>query len=365
MKIFILANNSGGLYDFRGDLINKLAENNEVIASTPDEENLKSEIEALGCKLLETSVERRGMNPIKDLSLLKKYIKMLKKIKPDLVLTYTIKPNVYGCIACRMLHIPYAANITGLGTAFQNPGMLRTLVTMMYKVSLKKAKVVFFENSSNKQILVDGKMVKESQTCVLNGAGVNLERFECKPYPEEKEQIRFLFMGRVMKEKGVDELLYAMDKLNKDGVNCTLDMLGFYEDDYEPIINQYKEVGWLNYHGYQDDVKPFIENCHCFVLPSYHEGMANTNLECAAIGRPIITSNIPGCKEAVIDEKTGFLAEVQNAESLYEKMKDFCQLDWQTRADMGQKARQHMIDVFDKQKVVSKTIEELFRGIKC
>lgn len=358
MKILILTNFDLGLYQFRKELIAELLKENQVVISLPYGELVDKLVE-LGCKFVDTPMERRGMNPVTDFSLFLRYKKLLKDEKPDLVITYTIKPNVYGGFACRCLKIPYAANITGLGTAFQKKGMLRTLVTTMYKVSLKKAKTVFFENSENMQIFLDEQIIRKEQACLLNGAGVNLEHYSLLEYPTDCDTTRFLFIGRVMQEKGIEELFAAMKKLRADGDNCVLDVLGGYEEDYADIMKQYESEGWLFYHGYQEDVRPFIEKCHCFVLPSWHEGMANTNLECAASGRPLITSNIAGCKEAVIDGKSGFLAEKQNVDSLYQAIKRFITLSYEERKSMGIVGRTHMEDVFDKEKVVQATLERL------
>lgn len=355
MKVLVLANSSMGLYSFRSELLSTLLINNEVIIATPDNGSL-DKLKKLGCKTIILNIDRRGINPKTDFSLLLNYKKIIKKVKPDLVITYTIKPNIYGGLVCRLLRIPYAVNITGLGTAFQKQGALRTLVTTMYKVSLKKAKVVFFENCENQQLFIDEKIVPENKTCLLNGAGVNLEHYSYQDYPMDTDEIRFLFVGRVMKEKGINELFKAMRMLRKTGLNCTLDVLGGYEENYEDIIHRFENEGWLHYHGYQEDVRPFIKNCHCFVLPSWHEGMANTNLESAATGRPVITTNIHGCLEAVVDGESGFLCEKKNAVSLYNVMKRFIKLMPSQRRDMGIVGRKHMEDKFDKRRVVNNTI---------
>lgn len=357
-KVLILANNDVGLYQFRQELIAELLKKNKIYISLPYGDMIEP-LKKKGCKFIDTPVDRRGLNPIKDMELFIYYMELLKKVKPDLVITYTIKPNIYGSLACELLGIPYAVNITGLGTAFQKKGALRALVTMMYKVSLRKAKVVFFENCENQQIFIDEKIVPENKTCLLNGAGVNLEKYTYIDYPTDRQPVRFLFIGRVMREKGVNELFKAMRMLRKDGVNCSLDVVGGYEENYESIIRRFEKEGWLNYHGFQDDVRPFIANCHCFVLPSWHEGMANTNLECAASGRPVITSYIHGCLEAVVEGKNGFLCEKQNARSLYEVMKKFAELPVEDWAEMGKFGREHMVEVFDKRKVVAKTISHL------
>jgi galacturonosyltransferase len=265
---------------------------------------------------------------------------------------------VYGGFACRQLGIKYAVNITGLGTAFQNKGILRNFVILLYKVGLKKAKVVFFENEENRQVFIKEGIVSEKKTCLLMGAGVNLEHYCVTDYPKGDE-IKFLFVGRVMKEKGIDELIDAMKRLRQERIACSLDVLGFYEEDYKSKLEQCESEGWLHYHGYQKDVRPYIDACHCFVLPSWHEGMANTNLESAASGRPVITSNIHGCLEAVEDGVSGLLCEPKNADSLYAVMRKFCALTYEERRTMGLAGRSRMEKLFDKKKVVGKTIEAL------
>lgn len=358
MKILILANCSGGLYRFRGKLISKLLENHEVYASVPNSGSL-DELQQLGCKVVQTNIDRRGINPVTDIRLAAAYYRLIRRLAPDLVVTYTIKPNVYGGMVCRLLRVPYGANITGLGTAFQKKGALRMLVTHMHRMALKKAKAVFFENSGNLTFMVSEKIVDPRRCCLLSGAGVDLQHFSVKEYPADETPVRFLFVGRVMKEKGVEELFAAMEQLRKDGLDCTLDVLGGFEEDYEAAIQAGQAANWLRYHGYVKDVRPFIENSHCFVLPSWHEGMANTNLECAAMGRPIITSDIPGCKEAVIENISGLLCEPKNTQSLYAAMKAFCALPNAQRAAMGQAGRAHMEEVFDKKKVVAQTMKGL------
>lgn len=358
MKILVLANNDVGLYQFRRELLLKLLEQHKVYISLPDGDLVRS-LELMGCTFIDTSVDRRGINPLNDFRLFMYYCKMLRNIKPELVITYTIKPNVYGGTACRVVHIPYAVNITGLGTAFQNPGALRRLVTAMYKIALKGARTVFFENAENRRVLLDEHIVKASQTCLLNGAGVNLEHYAMTEYPADMGTIRFLFIGRVMKEKGVDELFAAMERLQCDHISCSLDVLGSMEENYAAVIEKCVAAGWLHYHGYQQDVRPFIAQSHCFVLPSYHEGMANTNLECASMGRPLITSRIHGCMEAVIEGKSGLLCEPKDADSLYDAMRRFCDIPNEQRKTMGKAGRRHMEEMFDKAKVIERTMKGL------
>lgn len=359
MKILILANNDVGLYQFRKELIKELLKNNQVTISLPYGEMVDPLME-MGCRFIDTSVDRRGVNPIKDLSLLKSYNRILKQEQPDLVITYTIKPNIYGGMISRLRNISYAVNITGLGTAFQKQGFLRKFVTILYKTGLKHVKVAFFENEENKEIFINEHIVEDKRCCLLNGAGVNLEHYTLLEYPKEDMPIRFLFIGRMMREKGIEELFEAMKRLYHEGNACELDILGGYEEDFANQIKECEQAGWLHYHGYQKEVRPFIKQAHCFVLPSWHEGMANTNLECAASGRPVITSNIHGCKEAVIEGVSGFLCQRRDPDSLYQEMKKFIQLSNEEKRAMGIAGRAHMKEIFDKKKVVEETIKRLF-----
>ncbi len=361
MKILILANNSLGLYRFRGALIRVLLEKGHTVyASTPRNDHY-DDLASMGVQMLETSIDRRGTDPLADMRLSRTYRRMLREIQPDLVITYTIKPNVYGGYAAHRAGIPYAVNVTGLGTSFQKAGLLRRVVTMLNRRGLKRASVVFFENSANRDIFCRLGIVGEDVCHVLHGAGVDMEAFPEKPYPTDDRECetRFLFVGRVMKEKGIDELFSSMRRLREEGAACTLHIVGDYEDNYRETIEQGEHDGWLVYHGYQTDVCPFMEKAHCLVLPSYHEGMANVNLEAAATGRPLITSRIPGCMEAVREGETGFLCEAQDTESLYDRMNRFLRLSYAEREAMGKAGCAYMEETFDKRKVVAETLDVL------
>lgn len=354
--ILILANNDIGLYRFRKDLIERLlSDGHSVLISLPNGEFIR-EFEKLGCKFIDTSIDRRGMNPLCDIKLFKKYQKLLSELKPDLVITYTIKPNIYGGIACRLAKIPCAVNITGLGSAIENGGVLKKFVLALYRPALKKAKVVFFENSGNRDTLVAAGVVPDGRDIVLNGAGVNLDDYPYQPYPEN-DPVNFLFVGRVMREKGVDELFEAAKRMKKKfGERAEFHIVGSFEESYKPIMDELEKAGIVRYHGYQSDVRSFYRMAHCVVLPSYHEGMSNVLLEAAASGRPIITSSIPGCREAVVDEVSGFLCEARNADSLFAAMERFMLLKINERESMGAHGRAVMSERFEKRVVVDKTM---------
>lgn len=355
MKILIATNHSYMLYQFRRELIAELMRDNEVVLSMPfvgHEDNFA----AMGCRCIPTDIDRRSINPVTDLALYHTYCRLLKSEHPDLVITYSIKPNIYAGYACRRMGIPYCVNVQGLGTAFQKKGIAQ-LVTAMYQIALKKAKTVFFENQGNAREFMRRHIVPKEKITVLHGAGVNLEHYACQPYPDNGTVTHFLFLGRIMKEKGIGELFTAMRRLRAEyGNAAVLDLVGFFEDEYRQEVEQMQADGTVVFHGFQSDPRPYYAAADCIVLPSYHEGMSNVLLEAASTGRPLITSDIPGCREAVDEGKTGYLCAVQDAEDLYQQMKRFMDLPRGDRAAMGQRGREKMCRQFDKQRIVRQTI---------
>lgn len=356
-KILIATNHSYMLYQFRRELIEALLADNEVVLSMPFVGH-EDDFAAMGCRCVETPIDRRGINPITDLKLLRNYFHLISSENPDKVITYSIKPNIYAGLVCRIKNKEYSANVQGLGTAFQKE-VLAKIVTVMYKTALKKAKTVFFENSANADIFIKRKIISPNKIKVLNGAGVNLDTYPFAPYPED-ETVRFLFVGRIMKEKGVDELFSAFKRLKSEyGEKVELNLIGFFEDEYKETVEELNRQGIVRFHGFQTDTKPFYRDCSCVVLPSYHEGLSNVLLEASAMGRPVITTDIPGCKEAVNDEATGFLVNVKDADSLYDAMKRFVGLPLEEKKNLGKNARQKMEKEFDKKEIVQQTTEKI------
>jgi galacturonosyltransferase len=346
------------LWQFRRELISELLKHGEVVISTPfvgHEEDLAM----LGCRLIETDFNRRSINPIADMRLYRVYEKILKTEKPDMVITYSIKPNVYAGYACQRLDIPYSVNVQGLGTAFEKQP-IATVATVMYKMALRKAYTVFFENAVNAEAFEQKGIIKAEKETILNGAGVNLDYYKLQPYPSEEDGIHFLYLGRIMKEKGIDELFDVAKRLKeKYGDKVVFDMVGFFEDEYKDIVEKLAEDGIINFHGFQSEPRPFYEKSHCVVLPSYHEGMSNVLLEAAATGRAVITTDIPGCREAVKEGENGFLCKKMDNDSLYKCMEKFIFITSDERKKMGLNGRKKMEEEFDKEKVVNRTMDKI------
>ncbi|MGN0356763.1 MAG: sugar transferase [Blautia sp.] len=358
-KILVITNHSYMLWQFRRELIEELMKNCEVVLSMPFVGH-EDEFKAMGVRCIKTDVDRRGINPATDLSLVRTYYRMIKKEKPDMVITYSIKPNIYAGLVCGMLKIPFCANVQGLGTAFQKPGLAQ-FVTVLYKAAFRNVKTVFFENEANAAEFQKRNIIAKEKEVVLHGAGINLKHYTYQPYPKH-EKVHFLYLGRIMKEKGMDELFTAAEMLHEEGNPFVLDLVGFFEDEYKDRVEELQTKGIAVFHGFQEEPRPFYAAADCIVMPSYHEGMSNVNLEAAATGRPVITTDIPGCREAVEDGKTGFLCEVKNTISLYRAMKKVLELSAEERERMGMAGREKMAEEFEKGKVVRKTISELERG---
>lgn len=357
MRILIATNHSYMFYRFRKELVETLMQEHEVILSTPfvgHEDNLK----AMGLRCINTEIDRRSINPFKDMKLLKTYRKMLDDIQPDLVITYSIKPNIYMGSACKAKGIPYVTNVQGLGTAFEKP-VLSNVVSVMYRSALRKARTVFFENEENAQFFLHKNIISAQQMKVLPGAGINLDEYPYVPMRDDGV-CSFLFVGRIMKEKGVDEFFTAAKTVKAEfGEKVAFDVVGFYEDAYKETVDHLVADRVINFHGFQTDVHPFYEAADCVVLPSYHEGMSNVLLEGAATGRALITSDIPGCREAVEDGVSGYICPAKDADTLYDTMQCFVELSESWRAEMGRRGRERMEKRFSKDAVIAETMKWL------
>ena len=351
MKILVLANFGMGVYKFRKELMENLIERgHKVYISLPFDEYVPR-LKELGCKCINTKVDRRGTNPFLDLNLLIFYSKLLRKIRPDIVLTYTIKPNVYGGIACRMTRTPYIANVTGLGTAIENKGRLKELIMVLYKLALKNATCIFFQNRSNRKLFLQKGIVK-NKTKVIPGSGVNLDLHKYEDYPREEEGIHLLYIGRIMKSKGIEELLHAAQRIKQTFPKVHFDLVGFCEEGYAKELQRY---------GQQDEVHSFIKNSHAIILPSYHEGLSNVLLEAASTGRPILASRVPGCMETFEEGITGLGFEPRNVESLVETIQQFIQLPYEMKKEMGIAGRKKMEREYDRNIVISAYIRQIIR----
>jgi galacturonosyltransferase len=358
MKILILSNNDVGLYKFRKEIIEALVKENNVYVCIPDGSFVKN-IKKLGCEVILCSLlDRHGTNPKKELKLFAYYKDLLKKNTPDIVFTYTIKPNVYGGAACASIGIPYVVNITGLGTALENSGIMQVITLALYKYGLRKAQVVFFQNTENQNFMIKHNVIK-SKYDILPGSGVNLTQYYVLDYPNG-ETIDFVFVARVMKEKGIDQYLEAAEFIRKKHPETRFHICGEMEQDYAEKLKEMEMRGIIIYHGIVTDMVQIYKMTSCTVHPTYYpEGLSNVLLESASCGRPIITTNRSGCREVIDNGVNGYIVNQKDSNDLIEKIEKFLSLSWEERRQMGLNGRKKVENEFNRQIVVNRYLNEV------
>lgn len=361
--ILIVGTNMMNLYHHRLELIQRLLNDNfRVIVAAPKGGEEKNLIK-LGCEFIHTPVDNRGTNIKNDFNLLKNLAKICDAEKPDVILTFYTKTNIYGGLIARYKKVPYIENICGLGTSLVSTGVLSKVMAYMYKQALKKSHIVFFQNKSNIDFLKNKKIYKGSHQ-LLPGSGVSLTRYQVIPYPEESH-LEFLFASRIMKEKGIDEYLEAAREIKKKYPETVFNVVGPCEDSYKEIIEKADNEGIIKYHGKLTDLHTIIGKSHCSVLPSYYpEGMANILLESAACGRPVITTQLPGCGETFEDGMTGLKVAPKDSQSLVDAIEKFMALSHEEKAKMGLQGRKKMEKEFDREIVTNQYLHQIKSIIK-
>lgn len=357
-KVLVLGNSHLVVFGFRGELISRMVEDGyDVVVSFPNgpfgdgEESSKQ----YGCRFIETSFERRKANPFADIKLLKNYLRIFKNEKPDIVLSYTVKCVVYGGIACRKNKTTFIPNITGIGKGLAEGGYIEKILIFLYRYALKRAKIVFFQNESDKRYFVNNRIFFD-KCDILPGSGVNLDKYKPLNYPDQNPVV-FTYIARVMKTKGIEQFLQAARLLKG---KAEFHICGYCEEDYRKVIEREQNNGTIVYHGLVNNIIEYEERSHCIVLPTFHpEGISNVLLEAAACARPIITTDRPGCREAVDDGVTGFIIKERDSQDLVNKMELFLSLSNDKRRDMGLRGRLKMEAEFDRNIVVERYMEEI------
>lgn len=357
-KILFLVNHDIVIYNFRKEIVERLLEEgHEVIISSPYGERI-DELVSMGAIFEEVQIDRHGKNIFNEIKLIKYYSNLFKKIRPDIIFGFTIKPNIYGSLAAKKLNIPFVANITGLGSAVENKGILQNISVLLYKVAFSKIQTVFFQNEENMQFFIS-KNIAVGKHKLLPGSGVNLKQFKPLPYPKE-DTIEFVFISRIMKEKGIDQFLGAAEFIKEKYPDTRFHICGFCEESYEDSLKEYQDKGIITYHGMVKNINNILKNMHCTVHPTYYpEGISNVLLESSACSRPIITTDRSGCREVVDIELNGFLVEQKSTFDLIEKIEQFLQLTYKQKKDMGVHGRKKVEKQFDRERVVNAYLNEL------
>ncbi len=391
--IAIVINTSWNIFNFRLGLLKALQKEGYRIVAIAPRDEYSEKLEALGFEYHNIDINNKGTNPLEDAKLVYAFYKLYKEIAPDVLLQYTIKPNIYGSMAAGMLGIPVISNISGLGTVFLNDSFSSRVARFLYKVALKVPKRVFYQNAHDRALFIDSNLVQKEKTDLLPGSGIDTEKFKPIEIKDDSNIVKFLFIARLVKDKGLEEFVQAAqilsarcyelsvteeqeqkdDMLVKQSTNyrktefCILG--SFYPGNPTAIseteMKVWEEEGSVKYLGVSDDVRSLIAEADCIVLPSYREGLSRVLLEAASMAKPIITTNVPGCREVVDDGMNGYLCKVKDADSLAEQMEKMILLSEVERREMGCKGREKVVREFDEKIVIEKykeAIEELCDG---
>ena len=367
--IALLTNNDDDVYCFRKELIEALiADGFEMLISCPDgpKFELMKEIPYIYDN---PDIDRRGTNPVKDFGLMMHYRKLFKQYKPAVVLAYTAKPNVYASIVAHQLGIPVINNLTGLGSVVNESSLMKRFIMWLFKLAYRKSACMMFQNETNMKVAIDAGMVKGKYR-LIPGSGVDTERYPLQPYPEGGDgksgaPVVFNYIGRVLHDKGVDDYIEAAKRIKKEYPQTEFNMLGFIEpteSHYEHDLKVLQEQGIIIYRGSQKDVRPFVTRAHATIHPStYGEGMSNVLLESASSGRFLITTDNPGCRETVDDNKTGYIYQGGDVKALVHTIERFLALPNTQRKLAGELGRKRMEELFSRKIVVQAYKEEISR----
>jgi len=374
--LVLTANTAWNLAHFRAPLLQAFADRGFLLVALAPVDASVLRLQAMGCKVEPLPVPAHGRNPWADFLLFWNYLRLLRRYRPVALISFTVKPNIYGGLAARLLGIPQVGNISGLGTAFIQGGWLGRLVQGLYRLGLGGAKTVFFQNPDDRDFFLARRLVRKDQAALLPGSGVDLEYFKPVAAPPEPAAAQrpfvFLFIGRLLGNKGLMELVQAVKLLGEQPSGQELPHLppprllilgpdgGTNPTAISPaVLAQWRQDPQLELLGPTDDVRPFIARSDCVVLPSYREGTPRSLLEAAAMGKPLIATDVPGCREVVQDGRNGFQCRVKDPYDLARTMRQLMRLPTEQRQAMGAASRRLAEEVFDEKIVVQRYLDTL------
>ena len=363
MRIAVVVNTSWNIYNFRMSLVRTLlAQGHEVHTIAPKDDFTRL-LEDSGCVHHNIRMDSRGANPIKDVALIGELYLTYRRIRPDIILHYTIKPNVYGTLAAAMLRIPVINNVCGLGTAFLKDNLISAVAIFLYKISFRFAHKVFFQNPEDLKLFVSKRMVRPEAVDLVPGSGIDLQKFPQVPFARNKT-FTFLLISRLITDKGILDYINAVQSLKKEGFTAKFQILGAMDPKHKrgiqsEVIHKWIEDDIIEYLGTTPDVRKFIEGADCVVLPSYREGTPRTLLEAASSGKPIIATDVPGCNHVVVNDYNGYLCRMKDPEDLALKMKQLAACRDEKLAELGRNGRLKMEAEYDESLVINKYLRAL------
>lgn len=363
MRIAVVLNTSWNIYNFRMSLVRTLLTQGHEVHTIAPKDEYTSALREEGCIHHDTKMDSRGANPIKDAALIAELFFIYRRIRPDIILHYTIKPNVYGTLAAAMLRIPVINNVCGLGTVFLKNNLVSAIAILLYRISFRFAHKVFFQNPEDMKLFVSKKMVRPEAVDLVPGSGIDLGRFQFVPF-KRNEAFTFLLISRLITDKGVHDFVEAVKTLRKTGLNARYQILGAMDPEHKRGIQTHEVREWIEsetieYLGTTKDVRSFIQGADCIVLPSYREGTPRTLLEAASSGKPIIATDVPGCNHVVVHNYNGFLCRMKDSLDLASKMRDLAECADEKLEEFGRNGRQKMEAEYDENFVINKYLRAL------
>lgn len=356
LKILFTSNVTWAMIKFRHGVLQDLLKQGHQIYIVAPYDEFVVPLQKMGCHCIDIHLSRKGVNPIEDLKLIYTLYKIYEKIKPDIIFNYSIKPIIYGSLAARLANIKSVAVNIGLGYTFIHTNLISKISHFLYKLALYFPEEVWFINEDDRAEFVSRSLVSSNKTSVLPSEGVDTHYFS--PRQSHEDCIIFLLIARVLWDKGVGEYYQAAKKLKETYPHVEFQLLGSIDDGNPKgieakVIEQWHNEGMIHYLGYADDVRGFISNATCIVLPSYREGKGMTLIEAGAMGKPLIATNVPGCKDIVKEGYNGFLCEVKNSMSLADAMEKMINLDQSAVKKLGENAHSFMKEHFDERRVIA------------
>lgn len=352
LHIIMAVNAAWNIWNFRRDLVKSLiqAGYRVTILAPPDER--VEDLKGLGCHFIPLDMSVKGLNPLQDLLLVQRFKRIFRSAAPSIVLSYTIKNNLFGAIAARSCGIPFIPNVTGLGTAFLSGGALQRLAEILYRRAFRGLNTVFFQNEDDRDLFLERRLILSEQAKILPGSGIDLTYFAAAPYPSSEREVRFLLIARLLRDKGIYEYIDAARHLKARGIAARFQLLGATDSENRTAISRESVAAWeaegiVEYLGVVSDVRRHIAKAHCVVLPSYREGAPRTLIEAASMARPLIATDVPGCRAVVDDGRNGYLCRVKSGEDLADACRRFAELADDEKTAMGHAGRAKMATEFD------------------
>ena len=363
MRIAIVLNTSWNIFNFRMNLVRALQEQGHEVHTVAPNDDYSRKLTEAGCVHHNIRMDSRGANPLKDLGLIFELFAVYRRIKPDVIFHYTIKPNIYGTIAAKLLRLPVVNNVCGLGTVFLKNNLVSAIAVLLYRVSFRFARKVFFQNPHDLKLFEDKRLVTKEIADLVPGSGIDLRKFRPVSFKRNKT-FTFLLISRLITDKGILEYIEAINKLSAEGMNVRFQLLGAMDPEHKrgiqrSVVTDWVRRGMVEYLGMTDDVRKYIRKADCVVLPSYREGTPRTLLEAASSSKPIVTTDVPGCNNVVTDNYNGLLCRLRDADDLAAKMRRMATFDNQQLRKMGENGRSKVEAEYSETVVINKYLEAL------